>query len=314
MTILQSVNLFVNSAQRLTGNSNSFSLLLNPPLQLKGNNSVWEVKVATANIPYSFNTVNASNNKLFGFINNQLWSITVPAGNYNILNLISTIRPLIISACSALGHAINLNWTYTKTIAKTTMVYTGLVPFVIDYNSSSVLMTMLGFKSNISLTNGQSITSSQCVNVNPVQSLYVRSDTLNQSFENREALLTKGEVTDILAEIPVQTAPLTFINFANAQGQSARIKNQIIDRVQLYLSDTNNFELDLGGLDWTCSLVFDEVTVDFVNQSQANLKQLSELSASDTAKAKLDDLEQQRQATIKDLETEREKMIKSLQK
>jgi hypothetical protein len=308
---LQNVNVFVSSTQRQKGTNDSFTIFLNPALSLSRPNTAWEVRLVSTMIPFSFNQINPSNNTLFGFLNSVLWSVVIPPGNYNIIQLTTTLKDLIQTA---LG--VSLTWTYSRATGKTNLSYTaGSGLLELSYASSRVIMEMLGYTADIALNPGQNKTSDQGVNVNPVQSLFIRSSTLNQPSGAKEYLLKPGENSDVLAKVPVLVAPGGFVNWDNASSYGVRLTNRTIDAIELYLSDNLNYTLQLNGQPWVCMLNFEEVQLPLDLEPIPTLQNVARASTNPEEQDKaqrLKELKDQRAQLLKDLETEKKQILDSI--
>ena len=98
--------------------------------------------------------------------------------------------------------------------------------------------------------------STQPVNLsNPA--LYVRSQTISQ-VTNFENVVGSQESSDILAKVQIQTLPGTVIQWTNPADLEVDISNKSVDSVSLYLGSDDSYQIDLGGLDWSCRLTIQE--------------------------------------------------------
>lgn len=318
MSLVNTYNVFVSSSQRISGTPNNFALLLNPPLQLSSQTHYFACRVMSANIPYSFTALDTLNNQFSVFFNATLVTVTVPPGNYNILALTSVLKGLLAAGIlAAAGRAVTWAWTYAKDTGRVTIAYeacdgpslpSNSIEFL--YQSNAVIMQMLGFTAPVVLALGSSVTGTQNVNVNPVQAVYIRSDSLNQ-VSNKESLIEPDVKSDILAEVPVLTQPGSFISFSNSINQTVRLTNRLVDRVQLYLSSSINYALDLGGLDWTVSLEFTEYRPEFI-PPDLTVTAITERQETATRRDTQDSLLREKQRLIEDLEKQKQKLISTL--
>jgi hypothetical protein len=100
------------------------------------------------------------------------------------------------------------------------------------------------------------------VNVSPSKTLFIRSETLIQN-SNYESLVGKNDTTDILLQIPIQTSFNTYINYTDQSSDLwAEINNSIIDKVNLYISDStssNELPSDSGLLNWFVQVNIQEI-------------------------------------------------------
>lgn len=302
------MNVFVNSTQRQKGENNSFTIFLQPALNLTRLNTAWEVRLISAIVPFSFTQIDSTDNKLYGFIDTTPWTITVPEGNYTITELINTVKPLIETAAG-----VTLTWFYTRATCKCTLKYTsGTGTLRLSYSSSKVIMEMFGFTADVVLTAGGVKESDRGVNVNPIQSIYIRSSTLTQAG-SKEFLLSQNEVCDILCEIPVMTTPFSFIYYTNPANIGVRLMNRTIDAIELYLSTNVNYTLSLNQQPWSCMLNFSEVPLDIREETATVQSLLRSLPPTkDEQEAKLEELQKQREEVLRLLEAEKEKILRSI--
>ena len=247
-------------------------------------------------------------------------SITVPEGNYNIIQLADKVKALLQSIIlSAYSDTVALTMAYSKETGKVTITFTsGPANSSIEllYASGPTVPEMMGFSSAVTIPVGTSVVSSRNVNVNPINTVIVRSDSLNQAGD-KESLIEKDVTSDILAEILITTNPGSFI-LQTQLDPPTRLTNRIIDKIQLYLGTNENYVLDLGGLDWQCMLRFDEIEQivttgleDTIASSVVNQTRLAQLQKS------IDDAEEdnrRREEALRKLNEEKKKLIDNIRK
>lgn len=272
MVIVNSHNLFLNSAHRTTGTSSEYRMTLYKSIALQSPNNWFTVRVGSAEIPYVFKLINTSNNTINYSITRGTTSngsFTVSPGNYNILQLLDEIKSKLANSIQALigWNPTNLfSFTYDRNNGFATFSIVGIdstATSITIQNNSQVFMKCIGYVSafTFSYTNASTrtdSTSTQNVNVYQNPAVYVRSDTLIQS-QNVEAIVNaRSEPSDILAKIQVNCLPQTMIQWTNPTDLVLDINNKIIDEIGLYLGSTTEYVLDLGNLDWTIRLTIDE--------------------------------------------------------
>lgn len=284
-----------------------------------------EVRVNTISVPFSFNQLNATNNVLYGSCNMVGFSITLDEGNYDIKTLCAAVVAAVnTKAAAAAGGPVSLKLLYTKATGKVTAsLLTSPGTLTLLFSSNVQLMRMMGFETNVYVTTtgggAVSQTSDIKVNVNPVSYLFLRSSSLNQPEGSREALLSKGETTDILLDVPVQVSPGAIISWVNPEVGAVRLVNRDVSEVALYLSTNLNFSVDLGGVSWVVSLLFTEVQPVQQGPEQLMAMNMGALAAraepalpagaSDAAKAALDELSAKQAKARAALEAERDRLM-----
>jgi hypothetical protein len=111
--------------------------------------------------------------------------------------------------------------------------------------------------------------------VTPVQKLFIRSTNLLQ-YDSRESIIETDVNSDIIGVIPITNQPGAWISM---QGNTftSRVNNQSIDGLEIYLSDDQNYTLDLGGLDWSFRMTITELndghTIMLRNLTQTNTEE-----------------------------------------
>lgn len=272
LNIVATYNLFIGSAYRFSGTTSNFNVNLIKPITLSNPNNWFTVRVGSAEIPYSFKLINPSNNSVtYEIIRNSVTytdTFTIEEGNYNILTLLTEFRSkLSISILNQTGWDAysRLNFTYNRNTGKVTLSFApddSITTTITLLNTSLVFRRCLGFTGNPSFTYASpasitSATSTQNVNVSQNTALYIRSENLTQT-SNFESVVSQNEYSDILAKVQVATLPGTIIQWTNSTDLEIDLSNKIIDSINLYLGDAQNYELDLGNLDWTCRLTVQE--------------------------------------------------------
>ena len=273
-------HVFCSTALRSSGTSSDFSIQLNPPLTKKDPHSYFVAQIVSVEIPYTWVQVNASNNSLvFVYqVNGGTaggYTIQIPDGNYNINTLMEEYGTQIDFTLNAAG--LTKTWTHNLTYNSDTGRVTFNIANASAYTSVSItpqfwqntfLGKMFGVFLQGSTSNGSygwtggtyfSITSGIQVNVNPVSSIYIRSSNLRQ-IKNQENLVAgfKADPSDILCKIQIYTQPRSWIFYNGELGFSCRVANNLIDRLDIYLSDNYTFGLDMNTADWTFRITFIE--------------------------------------------------------
>lgn len=272
MSIIATYNLFMSSANRTSGTSSNYQLSLFKPIILSNPNNWFTVRVGSVEIPYVFKLLNNSNNSInYSLTRNSVTingSFIITEGNYNILSLLSEMKTKLSESIFLL---INwnpfdlLSFTYDRNSGKATFAIVGIdsLPTSITIqNNSLIFLKCLGFLD--SFTFGYTtpfirttVISTQNVNLLQNNALYIRSESLIQS-SNYENVVSKSEISDILAKIQVNVQPQSMILWTNPTDLEVEINNRIIDVISIYVGDQTNYELDLGGLDWSMRMTINE--------------------------------------------------------
>ena len=138
-------------ATKLNGTNNSnVNFQMNGLLRQDLNIIQSHIQLIASQIPHSFYIINIYNNKLYYTIG-TIFSITVPEGNYNAFNLITTMQSLFL----ANGHTI------TPVISRITgkITYTGTTNFTFNTLNSTILK-ILGFLPNVNTSSVSNVLAS----------------------------------------------------------------------------------------------------------------------------------------------------------
>jgi hypothetical protein len=274
MNVLNRYNVFIDSSQRITGNPNYFTVNLKKPFALTTDHSYFKCKIGSAEIPFCFKQVNSTNNTIYARYqrpNNNIdhsFYFTIANGNYNILTLLTEIKTRLKDFIETnYGVMLTFEFTYDRSTSHASFKISGTdnveTIITLKWSQNLLLGEMVGFVSDAVFyydgsNNSTSVSSTQSVNVNPVTAIYIRSDTLIQT-QNYESLIEKDVISDILCKIQLTTQPNTYILYDGGLDLNITLTNKIIDTISLYLSTNKAYDLDLGGLDWSCRITIEEV-------------------------------------------------------
>lgn len=265
MTEINRFHLYISSSLRNTGSIEDFTYILKRPILLSNSHHYFKVIVKEVTIPFTFQQItNNYNSFSYKLIRNSIdygvRTITITNGNYNILTLIEEVKKKLLAdiAIYLPTYQPTLNFTYDKDQMFVTFSFTADVTdtsFTI-YPIQNNVPTMMGVTDTITFYSvGGVVTtasSNQPVNVNVVTSLFIRSSSLKQSDLSRENVINNDDSSDILLQVPILTQPTSWIFYTNELNIENRVLNTTINDINLYLSDTRNYTLDLRGIDWSC--------------------------------------------------------------
>ena len=275
MQVVKSYTLYLNSRQATSGgNSNNCTFSVNPAITLSNRANRFLVSIPFLEVPYSFNQLSSSFNTLYYTFTDGAGTFTrsfqMPVGNYNITNAIAAFlaalnKDIIIVRPSWSLTAISL--TYNQNTSYCTFILSAVsTSITLKFSANYVMALMFGFpQADQTFTNVISITSSNKVLVNPVNAIFLRSDSLK--FGNAwEAVVSPYSQADILARVPVPTLPNSWIYYRNDTKQM--LSNSEITSLNFYWSDNLNeaYNLDLSGLPYGFQICFDEVRLEPTNE------------------------------------------------
>jgi len=277
MEIVKTYNLYLNSRQATSGGtSNNCTFNINPAITLSNRANRFLISIPFLEVPYSFNQLSARYNSLgFTFTDGAgtfSSTFTIAVGNYNITQAIAAFiaainTAILIQRPSWSLTAISL--TYNASTNYCTFVLSAVsTSITLKFSSNYVMGLMFGFApADQIFSNLITLTSTQKVLVNPVNSIFLRSDTLKfgSAFE---AVVSPYSQADILARVPVPTLPNSWIYYRSEIKQM--LSNFEIAALNFYWSDNLDeaYFLDLNGLPYGLQVTVDEVQLKPTNEGR----------------------------------------------
>lgn len=277
MEIVRTYSLYLNSREATIGDSNNCTFILNPAITLTNKKNRFVICAEMVEVPYSFSQINDNYNTLgytytdgTGTYNSTL---VFPEGNYNINQLILTFINLLIADIGIYRPSISINntnfpITYNSATSKVTFFinYVSPISITLKFSQNDILAICFGFiNNNVTFSTTQQLVSLNKVNVNPITSIYLRSENIKFST-SYEAVIQPFAISDIVVKVPVQTLPNSIIYFRGEQKQM--INNTDLSSINLYWSDnlSNNYTLDLNGLNYGIYFTVSEVMLKDTNE------------------------------------------------
>ena len=307
MSVVKRYTAYVNSSQRIRGTPDEFTVGINPPYVLTNSRNFFRVTLVNACIPFSFPQVNSVNNGFVILVNGTPYTVSISTGNYNILTLLDEVKTQVLAQLAALSITAAFTTAYSSTSGKVSWTLTSVSPATtIAFVSGSTVAKMMGLTTTTTFTTGVASTFQIHVDVNPLRSLYVRSDNLTQR-ENMENILEKSVVSDVLAEVPILVNPGAYI-ILQTPTIPVRITNKVIDSIEMYLSSTDDYRLTGLDLDWTANLEIVEVQHETFETDIA----LTSIQAPPDTEARVAELEKEKEKVVEELKAEKERLKEKL--
>lgn len=203
------------------------------------------IAVLSAEIPFSFYTVNENNNTLNYTINSIDYILVLNEGNYNATTFITEF----VSKFNAGGHDCTITMAFNKIIGKLTTIKTSGA-YDIIYKSSPIY-EVLGLLSNTSYTLSTSIEHPHMLNLLGIKKLRILSSSL--SLENYDS--SGHTSSNLLQTISVDKPAYSLLTFQNTSNALSRLKNKILNEIEIQIRDENNNLVDFNNVYWTISLV-----------------------------------------------------------
>lgn len=243
---LESIQITLNSkyATKYVNNSHCNCEFYLPILEIPIQHHIY-LSVVNAIIPYSFYNINDLNNTLVYVVSGSTTTLTIDKGNYNALQLASFFTRWMP----------NFTVTYSSVTNKFTFV-NSVNNF--SFDSSSTCLKVIGFDPLQPLylqSILKELTSEYCSNMQSVQCVNINS---NFPTGNISSYDMKSNRT--LCCIPVNSQPYSNIVYENTTNFRSNLYTNIIDYINITLTDQQHNILNLNGLDWSIVLQIDVVS------------------------------------------------------
>lgn len=326
MSLINEYTFFLDSKYRNESDNASPTFKLPSPIVLENINNYFVCKVISCDIPFSFKALASPYNVIpvrFQVIQNAIdvsGNITLSEGNYSILTLLNELENKLTAFMVATGfnQIPTLNFTYNTETGKCTLniipgggshtIYLTLkwntnADIIAEYFGFSYLNnTVLSF--NLSTITSTNYISPNNVNVSPITSLYIRSNSLSQTAKNQERLVEPiFSVSDILLKIPINSYYNTWLMYEN-NSFSVRLNNKHIEEISLYITSQTYEKVVFNGVHWRIAIQITEYEPEYMaiirQQQLAQVNQISELTAQkDELLKQLEDIKNELQQRIK---------------
>lgn len=248
------------------------NLKINPTIKTRDENHYFLVSLANIQVPYSMYNINAKNN-YFTFLESNadgssphpIQTLTIPLGSYNAIQLANEIATLMTNSSV---HNANYTITYSKITGKFTYsITTGNRGVSLGFPTDTSAYIQMGFDIGDTkfYNNTTPLISSNVINVNDFEAVFVRTDlTAINALDTVDPLVSVGNIgtaqSDILQKIDIRV-PFTGIIFKNSGDEAQRnfTTKQEIASITVRLTNKYNQLINLNGLEWSFSLMFEEI-------------------------------------------------------
>lgn len=236
---------YINSKNRISGTNSRFTI--NIPFTNEDNFD--RVAVLQATIPKSFYLVQSGQNTFTLTEGVSSVTITIPIGNYSRRSLQDTVQDLLNTA-SPFGLVYTVTWPAVNEANTGKFTFTcnngGIQP-IFTFSDNNIAQ-YLGFNPSSSYQfSAYSLTSANVINLQNNNIIYLHSD-----------ICTNGN-DDVLQEIYTAAGDPTYSNIHYENYDFEAYSKQLVSKsktlYEFYLTDKNQIEVDLNGVDFHMTLV-----------------------------------------------------------
>jgi hypothetical protein len=236
-----SLHLDSKFADRTFG-ENASVYYLSDPLVLPSDVYEWHLSIPTATIPLSYWVINEENNLLHLQFSAEDKFIALPIGNHTIDELVEYINPYLID-----GYVLEYDTSVNRLVFITEENIQGVAPTLV-IGELSMCQKLLGLQTNDTAVDGV-LEATNGVDLAGTSSIFIRS---NLSTHNRDPV--SRIQSNILAKVHVTS------NFNDMEYHTSTLRFPISDRtigvIMLYLTDDEQKNMDLHGVDYSVTIEF----------------------------------------------------------
>jgi hypothetical protein len=233
-----------NASQYLNDTYNSsVRFLFEEGMYFPSNNIQITCSVLNFICPNSIYIINETNNLLSLTINSVITNYYITYGNYNASNFMTYLLSILPTGFTISLNSINNIFTITYTSN-----------FMI--NSTSTIYNIMGFKKNTNYTSSSySLTLPYTCNFNGIQSINISLENIvSHNLDSYDKCQT-----NIIQTVNVDTNK-TIIEFNKSEDYNITIKQNIMDYVDISLTDNLQNYLNLNNQHWNLTLLFNVVS------------------------------------------------------
>lgn len=244
---------FVDSSNRSAGTTSFFSFAMTgTPLKPDPDpNMDTYVAIRTAVIPLTYNSVNTTNNVMSVSETQgttKTFTVTIPAGQYDLLSMQTTTAQALSQASTAHGFGLPYNVTISTTTGSATFSLTSYsTPTVITFNFGSVFTaaSILGLPSSGAgvFTQSTSYTGTGIVSISGPRYICIRSPNFIQ--DNYEVAVNGP--SNILESFPITAQQYSTQIFNPSMPITLSRISATVDSPTFDITDENGINLDLRG-------------------------------------------------------------------
>lgn len=210
----------------------------------------------------------------------KLYQLTIPQKNYSVQEMLTTLNALIVESGAIfadLTTSISFNSQTLRFSVDVVSSSTNEVLFISIENETTSQKVLGAVPSSVSpsATTG-SLEFTNSINMNRTKNIYIMTNdlglnTLTNTNNNKLSILSKVQVSQPFASI---------VSYQSESDNYITINPQItyVDHIDLYLLDDEGVDLDLNGVNWCVSLLFQEVSISNSSSAVEQHRILTQLS------------------------------------
>lgn len=310
----------INSYQRSSGTNTSFNINFSETINLLARKGQFQIIFQSVQIPFTFyqlsniDSLNVLSVTIQSATGGWTQNVTLNQGNYTPYTLLTELSRVLTLACQVppSGYTSQAftpvySFSYTPSSGFMSFAQTGPTGTATQLNfATSPNKLTAGFfgintttPTNVVMSQIGSVvgTSTQPCVLNPVNYLLVRSSL--KQYRNREFIVLKDDVSDIVYKVPILTSQSTWLNFFQASEPIYLVDNSI-QTINFYLTNNLTYTpINLQQIPWSFSFTIREVLRPDYEARNTFLKLVPALA--DTSQEEIDRLVKEKELNLQKL-------------
>jgi hypothetical protein len=237
------IHIRTEDCQKLNGTLNSFfSFILKPAIAVSNIQNNLSIKLSSAELPYSFYTVNAYNNTFNIVENGTPRAITITKGSYDIFDFRDLIKSLL---------GANFTVSVSVNTGKMTIINSTLTTIGLTFTSDA--FKLLGFSNQIySATGSIGLTSPNIISLFSITGIYLKSNVSGYNIYNTRL---NNNLSSILQLIQIEQDAFNMINYrSTTDAFISKLNDKNIDQLTFRFTDQEDNLIDFNGIDFEFTL------------------------------------------------------------
>jgi len=236
--------IYINSNNKITGSHSNFFINLTIPQE----KNFTHVALLSANIPKSYYSVVTDNNTFQLREGANLFTVTITIANYNWKSFKTELTSKL-NLAGAFTYSITFPSSTVPDTSKYTFSVTGNVGVQPQFIfSSNNISTLMGFNASTTyIFSADSLISANVINLQKEDTIYIHSNICQNQTNNNILEAIYGNSSEYFSNI-------TYYN-NNVAGTSKKITSNNSSVYSFFLSDENNNEINLNGINCNLTLI-----------------------------------------------------------
>jgi hypothetical protein len=216
-----------------------------------------QIQVLEAEIPFTWHTIDSTNNKIDFFepASGGTVTVTIPPGNYSIDDYILKLQ-LALTAISPNGYIYTVS--VDKNAYRLTITSTGIfnILWLTGPNNGSNMHELIGFSNLADQVGSTSYTGTTSYNMAPDAIVFIKCNQI-RGFDSEISHVNPTIDSSVLARIPINVNTGDIIQYTAFTSNPTSVffnSTTPLPLLSFFITRENNVPINLNGIQWTMKL------------------------------------------------------------